>query len=176
MQWPEARLCPKRPTRPSFSALKYIPKEKKGEHRHTLLRILEQVEYDFAAGILNVTILKCEDLAAMDLGGTSDPYVKIYLLPDRKRKQETRVHRKTLNPVFNESFKFEVPYGDVMGKTLVFAVYDYDRFSKHDAIGELRLPVCQVDLASTADKWRDLQSIQGDDKVVRMELKHLASN
>ena len=44
--------------------------------------------------------------------------------------QETKVHRKTLNPVFNETFKFEVPYGDVMGKTLVFAVYDYDRFSK----------------------------------------------
>ena len=44
--------------------------------------------------------------------------------------QETKVHRKTLNPTFNESFKFEVPYGDVMGKTLVFAVYDYDRFSK----------------------------------------------
>ena len=44
----------------------------------------------------------------MDLGGTSDPYVKIYLLPDKKRKQETRVHRKTLNPIFNETFKFEV--------------------------------------------------------------------
>ena len=49
--------------------------------------------------------------------------------------QETKVHRKTLNPIFNESFKFEVPYGDVMGNTLVFAVYDYDRFSKvFDAI------------------------------------------
>ena len=46
-----------------------------------------QVEYDFAGSILNVTIVKCEDLAAMDIGGTSDPYVKVYLLPDRKRKQ-----------------------------------------------------------------------------------------
>merc|ERR1712117_1010766 len=102
------------------------------------------------------------DLAAMDIGGTSDPYVKVYLLPDRKRKQETKVHRKTLNPVFNETFKFEVPYGDVMGKTLVFAVYDYDRFSKNDAIGELKLPVCQMDLAASTVKWRDLQSIRGD--------------
>lgn len=49
-----------------------------------------------------------------------------------------------------------------MGKTLVFAVYDFDRFSKHDAIGELRLPVCQLDLASSKDIWKDLQSIQGD--------------
>ena len=44
----------------------------------------------------------------MDIGGTSDPYVKIYLLPDKKRKQETKVHRKTLDPVFNETFKYEV--------------------------------------------------------------------
>ena len=49
-----------------------------------------------------------------------------------------------------------------MGKTLVLAVYDFDRFSKHDAIGEVRLPVCQLDLASNQEKWRELQSIQGD--------------
>jgi hypothetical protein len=49
-----------------------------------------QVDYDFGTSILNVSIIKCEDLAAMDIGGASDPYVKIYLLPDRKRKQETR--------------------------------------------------------------------------------------
>ena len=49
-----------------------------------------------------------------------------------------------------------------MGKTLVLAVYDFDRFSKHDAIGEIRLPVCQLDLASNQEKWRELSSIQGD--------------
>ncbi|KAK4298060.1 hypothetical protein Pmani_029567, partial [Petrolisthes manimaculis] len=37
-------------------------------------------------------------------GGTSDPYVKVYLLPDKKKKFETKVHRKTLNPEFNETF------------------------------------------------------------------------
>ena len=59
-------------------------------------------------------------------------------------------------------FFSQVPYGEVMGKTLVFAVYDFDRFSKHDAIGEVRLPVCQLDLAASVDKWKDLTSIQGD--------------
>ncbi len=53
-----------------------------------------------------------------------------------------------------------------MGRTLVLAVYDFDRFSKHDAIGEVRLPVCQLDLACAQEMWRDLMSIQGDDKVV----------
>lgn len=137
-------------------------KEDRTKKKKYLGRINYKVEYDFTGSILHVTIVKCEDLAAMDIGGTSDPYVKVYLLPDRKRKQETKVHRKTLNPVFNETFKFEVPYGDVMGKTLVFAVYDYDRFSKNDAIGELKLPVCQMDLAASTVKWRDLQSIRGD--------------
>ena len=44
----------------------------------------------------------------MDLGGMSDPYVKVYLLPDKNKKFETKVHRKTLEPVFNESFRFQV--------------------------------------------------------------------
>ena len=62
----------------------------------------------------------------MDLGGMSDPYVKVYLLPDKNKKFETKVHRKTLEPVFNESFKFNVslqakicssysPYGFLKG-------------------------------------------------------------
>ena len=37
--------------------------------------------------------------------------------------QETIPHLQTF-------WLFQVPYGDVMTKTLVFAVYDYDRFSK----------------------------------------------
>ena len=51
----------------------------------------------------------------MDLGGTSDPYVKVYLLPDKNKKFETKVHRKTLEPVFNESFKFNVRETELRG-------------------------------------------------------------
>lgn len=67
-----------------------------------------QLEYDFNNNSLNVTVLQAEELPALDMGGTSDPYVKVYLLPDKKKKFETKVHRKTLNPVFNESFVFKV--------------------------------------------------------------------
>lgn len=53
-------------------------------------------------------MIQAEELPALDMGGTSDPYVKVYLLPDKKKKFETKVHRKTLNPVFNETFVFKV--------------------------------------------------------------------
>ena len=127
------------------------------------------------------------------MGGTSDPYVKVYLLPDKKKKFETKVHRKTLNPEFNETFVFKVsfethgrrkiqsfslmmiiilvlqslPYAEAMNKTLVFAIFDFDRFSKHDQIGEVKVPLCQVDLAQTIEEWRELQSVEGEGGQVR---------
>ncbi|XP_046663771.1 synaptotagmin 1 isoform X1 [Homalodisca vitripennis] len=122
-----------------------------------------KLEYDFNSNSLAVTVIQAEELPALDMGGTSDPYVKVYLLPDKKKKFETKVHRKTLNPVFNETFTFKsVPYADAMNKTLVFAIFDFDRFSKHDQIGEVKVPLCQVDLAQTIEEWKELQSVEGE--------------
>ncbi|XKL66882.1 hypothetical protein PGB90_010302 [Kerria lacca] len=135
--------------------------EKKEEIK--LGKLQYKMEYDFNANSLSVTVLQAEDLPALDLGGTSDPYVKVYLLPDKKKKFETKVHRKTLNPVFNETFVFKgVPYSEAMNKTLVFAIFDFDRFSKHDQIGEVKVPLCQVDLAQTIEEWKELQSVEGE--------------
>ena len=41
----------------------------------------------------------------------SDPYVKIYLMYNNQRisKKKTHVKKRTLNPVFNESFVFDLP-------------------------------------------------------------------
>ncbi|VDN96423.1 unnamed protein product [Rodentolepis nana] len=99
----------------------------------------------------------------MDMSGTSDPYVKVYLMPEKK-KFETKVHRKTLNPVFNETFLFKVPYAEVAGKTLRFNVFDFDRFSKHDQIGQIHVPLGSVDLARVIEEWRDLLPPDDDEK------------
>lgn len=126
-------------------------------------RLQYKLEYDFNSTNLAVTVIQAEELPALDMGGTSDPYVKVYLLPDKKKKFETKVHRKTLSPVFNETFTFKsIPYADIMNKTLVFAIFDFDRFSKHDQIGEVKVPLCQVDLAQTIEEWRELQSVEGE--------------
>ena len=115
---------------------------------------------------LSVTVIQAEELPGLDMSGTSDPYVKTYLLPDKKKKYETKVHRKTLNPVFNETFVFKVAYSEITSKTLVFAIYDFDRFSKHDQIGEVKIPLNQIDLAQTIEEWRDLTSVEGEQGVL----------
>ncbi|RNA27901.1 synaptotagmin 1 isoform X1 [Brachionus plicatilis] len=121
------------------------------------------LDYDFQKQELTVGVFQAQELPAMDMGGTSDPYVKVYIMPDKKKKFETKVHRKTLNPVFNETFVFKnLAYGDISGKTLVFAIYDFDRFSRHDQIGEVHVPLGQVDLGKVIQEWRDIQPPAGD--------------
>lgn len=129
-------------------------------------RLQFRIDYDFNLSNLSITAIQAEELPALDMGGTSDPYVKIYLLPDKKKKFETKVHRKTLNPVFNETFVFKVPFSEIATKTLVFAVYDFDRFSKHDQIGEVKIPLNHVDLAQTIEEWRDLTSVEGEQGIL----------
>jgi uncharacterized protein (DUF2126 family) len=58
-----------------------------------------------------------------------------------------------------------------MNKTLVFAIFDFDRFSKHDQIGEVKVPLCQVDLAQTIEEWRELQSVEGEGGQVSQSTK-----
>ena len=57
-------------------------------------------------------VLEAADLPPTDWStGLTDPFVKVYLLPDKKPKFETKVHRKNLNPKFDQTFIFKnIPY------------------------------------------------------------------
>ncbi|XP_026867794.2 synaptotagmin-6 [Electrophorus electricus] len=120
-------------------------------------RINFSLRYDYENEMLLVHVLKAFDLPAKDLCGSSDPYVKIYLLPDRKKFQ-TRVHRKTLNPTFDESFQFPVPYDELPARKLHLSVFDFDRFSRHDMIGEVVVDnLLEVsDLSRETSIWKDI--------------------
>lgn len=124
-------------------------------------RIHYKLEYDFTTQELKVTVIEAADLPPTDWStGLTDPFVKVYLLPDKKPKYETKVHRKNLNPKFDQTFIFKnLPYVDTFDKTLVFAVYDYDRFSSSDQTGEYQLPLNQVDLAGPVQEWKDLAPV-----------------
>ncbi|NWY08415.1 SYT3 protein, partial [Nothoprocta ornata] len=121
-------------------------------------RLSVAVRYAYGSEQLIVRILRALDLPAKDANGFSDPYVKMYLLPDRKKKFQTKVHRKTLNPVFDETFSFGVPFAELPARRLHFSVYDFDRFSRHDLIGQVVLD----NLLEAAERdaetpiWRDI--------------------
>lgn len=68
-----------------------------------------------AASRLTVVLLKARNLPRMDVTGLADPYVKIYLLFNGQRiaKKKTHVKKRTLSPVFNESFAFDIPTVEV---------------------------------------------------------------
>lgn len=110
------------------------------------------LQYNAENESLYVNIIRAENLPAKDFSGTSDPYVKVYLLPDRKTKFQTKVHRKTLNPDFNESFMFNVSYQELENRSLQFSLYDFDRFSRHDLIGDVIVKESLQDITLSKEK------------------------
>ncbi|XP_032632276.1 synaptotagmin-7 isoform X2 [Chelonoidis abingdonii] len=126
--------------------------------REKLGRIQFSVGYNFQESTLTVKIMKAQELPAKDFSGTSDPFVKIYLLPDKKNKLETKVKRKNLNPHWNETFLFEgFPYEKVVQRVLYLQVLDYDRFSRNDPIGEVSIPLNKLDLTQMQTFWKELK-------------------
>lgn len=118
--------------------------------KEDLGKIYFSISYDSGEMVLSLKILKATGLPAKDFSGTSDPFVKILLLPDKKHKMETRIKRKNLNPTWNEVFRFEgFPHNKLLSRTLYLQVLDYDRFSRNDPIGEIEIPLCDVDLGPT---------------------------
>lgn len=108
--------------------------------------------------ILILSFLQGKELPAKDMSGTSDPYVKVTLLPDKKHRLETKIKRRTLNPRWNETFYFEgFPVQKLQSRILHLHVFDYDRFSRDDSIGEVFLPLCSVDITGKPSFWKPLK-------------------
>ncbi|KAJ6633601.1 Synaptotagmin-11 [Pseudolycoriella hygida] len=99
-----------------------------------------------AASRLTIVLLKARNLPRMDVTGLADPYVKLYLLFNGQRiaKKKTHVKKRTLSPVFNESFAFDIPVVEGAGASLEdvsleLLLLDWDRLTKNEVIGRLEL-------------------------------------
>jgi hypothetical protein len=69
--------------------------------------------------------------------------------------------------IFLFRFRQNVEYNFFFEKTLVFAVFDFDRFSKHDQIGEVSLPLGSLDFGKVITEWRDISPPpKNDNKVI----------
>jgi len=49
----------------------------------------------------------------------------------------------------------------LMNRTLYMQVLDYDRFSRDDPIGEVCIPISEIDLSTSQTLWRNLQPCKG---------------
>lgn len=54
----------------------------------------------------------------------------------RVEKKKTVTMKRCLNPVFNESFPFDVPAHVLRETTIIITVMDKDRLSRNDVIGK----------------------------------------
>ena len=106
-------------------------------YAHYLGEILISLCYSASQEKLTINILKCTNLKAMDTNNLSDPYIKIFQWQNGKRynKQKTTTKIKTRNPVFNESFIFEIGLTNIHTSQILLEVMDYDMMKSNDKIG-----------------------------------------
>ena len=140
-----------------WKALKPPLKDKCGE-------LLVSLCYHPTNSTLTLIALKARNLKAKDINGKSgkffvdpnfsvpfrldgmfffvpDPYVKVWLYFGDKRveKRKTPVYKCTLEPVFNETFTFNVPWEKIRECSLDVRVMDFDNIGRNELIGRISL-------------------------------------
>ncbi|XP_039770646.1 synaptotagmin-like protein 5 isoform X7 [Ornithorhynchus anatinus] len=93
-------------------------------------------------GILEVFIKEAKNLTAVKSGGTSDTFVKGYLLPDNNKitKHKTPVVKKSVNPQWNHTFTFcGLNPRDMKNVCLELTVWDKEALSSNIFLGGVRL-------------------------------------
>ncbi|XP_053265471.1 extended synaptotagmin-2 isoform X4 [Podarcis raffonei] len=108
---------------------------------------------------LMVVVHTCRNLIAFSEEG-SDPYVRMYLLPDKRRsgRRKTSVSKKNLNPVFDQAFDFSVSLPEVQRRTLDVAVKNSGGFLSKDKglLGKVLIPLASEELSKSCTQWYDL--------------------
>lgn len=121
-------------------------------------RIWFSVVYDCIVEQLNVKLIKVKELSGRKNGHPPDPYVRIFLLPDERNSKTSKVKKKTIAPIYNELFIFEVPVDEVGFRTLRFSVYEMDKRKVRHALGHALVPLADVDITKDLSMWRDLET------------------
>jgi hypothetical protein len=119
---------------------------------------------DYSHIELKMNILKAENLAAMDITGSSDPYFKLFI--DDKLVHTSSVIKKCLNPIWNDNIErlFETKAGRWM-YNLRLEFFDKDKHKKDDPLGAVLL---QFDMDAETKyvrkgEWLSLGKYNGHD-------------
>ncbi|XP_039210547.1 protein piccolo isoform X4 [Crotalus tigris] len=159
---------PGQPGSPSVSKKRHSGKSaevsKGGSHPITG-EIQLQINYDKQLGNLIIHVLQARNLAPRDNNGYSDPFVKVYLLPGRgqvmvvqnasvENKRKTKYLQKSLNPEWNQTVIYKSIFMEQLKKkTLEVSVWDYDRFSSNDFLGEVLIELSSASPLDNTPRW-----------------------
>ncbi|XP_027597773.1 synaptotagmin-like protein 5 isoform X1 [Pipra filicauda] len=122
--------------------------------------ILLNINYIYKTGALNILVKSCRNLAIGDeKKQRTDPYVKVYLLPDKSRqsKRKTKIKSNSTNPEFNELLKYVISHTQLETRTLQLSVWHYDRFGRNSFLGEVEIPFDSWNFENQGDEWFVLQ-------------------
>ncbi|KAK5889524.1 hypothetical protein CesoFtcFv8_015521 [Champsocephalus esox] len=108
---------------------------------------------------LIVVVHGCRNLIAFTDHG-SDPYVRLYLLPDKRRsgRRKTHTFKKTLNPVYDQTYEFSVSLVELHRRTLDVAVKNGGGLlSKHKGLlGKVLVDLTYEDTSKGWTQWYEL--------------------
>ncbi|XP_075455680.1 protein piccolo isoform X6 [Ascaphus truei] len=163
---------PGQPGSPSVSKKKHSSKSTEAikTHSHPITGEIQlQVNYDKHLGNLIIHILQARNLVPRDNNGYSDPFVKVYLLPGRGQvmvvqnasaeyKRRTKYVQKSLNPEWNQTVIYKnISMEQLKKKTLEVTVWDYDRFSSNDFLGEVLIDLSNTSYLDNMPRWYPLK-------------------
>uniref|UniRef100_A0A8C2BDZ8 Extended synaptotagmin-like protein 2a n=1 Tax=Cyprinus carpio TaxID=7962 RepID=A0A8C2BDZ8_CYPCA len=105
---------------------------------------------------LIVVVHRCRNLISSTENG-SDPYVRLYLLPDKRRsgRRKTNTMKKTVNPIYDQSFEFSVSLVELHRRTLDVAVKNGGGIlSKHRGLlGKVLVDLTSEDISKSSTQW-----------------------
>jgi len=109
---------------------------------------------------LQVKIASICQLQSKSVTTTPHVFIKVVLMPDKKRRYQTKTIKDT-EPEFNEEFVFAVPVNEVLTRTLRMTVCSFDRFSRQNTIGYVVFPLTEakenlVMEGGTGEIWREI--------------------
>ncbi|XP_073704614.1 extended synaptotagmin-2 isoform X2 [Garra rufa] len=112
---------------------------------------------------LIIVVHSCRNLISATENG-SDPYVRLYLLPDKRRsgRRKTNTIKKTVNPVYDQTFEFSVSLVELHRRTLDVAVKNGGGIlSKHRGLlGKVLVDLTSDDISKSSTQWHEL-SVDG---------------
>ncbi|CDW54667.1 regulating synaptic membrane exocytosis 2 [Trichuris trichiura] len=130
---------------------------------------------------LMVNLLEAVDLPPRADGTARNPYVKMFLLPDRseKSRRQSKTMAETCHPVWHQTMLYrDVSEMDIEQKIIEITVWDYDQYSSNDFLGEVLVDLSNVELDGTT-AWYTLIDMDEETalrKKLRQTRAHFAAS